>query len=732
MTWSLAFPNFLVGLREGLEAGLVVTILIGAVRLLAPQRSVAAVWVGVGSAVAVCLSFGAVLTFTSAQMSPQAQEVFGGVLSLIAVGLVTSMVFWMRRAARGMSGELRSKVDVALLGGGFAVVITAFVAVAREGLEAALFLWTNAQAAGSSTAPLLGGLLGLLVAAGLCVALYRRVLKINLGMFFTVTGTALIVIVAGVFAYGLRDLQDAGVIPGIDAVAFDISDTVPSGTWWTELLRGITNLDVRMTWLQVIAYLGYLAIVLPLFLRHGRPAAAPAPAAPADAVAAETSPAAAVADEPAPVPAVSVAAAPVDASAPSLTEQGSGGASAETRPAGPGSRRGSAGVVDRGRRALIVAAAVVLPVAVGIGWVAIDHTGSAPAAADAVTVTDTGCAAGWTAPSQGSHTYSVTNSSGHAVDVEIVVSASQAVVGEIEVLGPGTTRDLPASFGAQSYQWKCLYSGLPTQSSPSYPAIPGSQIEPAVTAFTPATQADLDPVLAQYRTYVGDQLTALTAQVAALQADLVAGDRATAQQDWLTAHFTYHQLGAAYNAFGDAGAAVDGLDQGLPQGSSDPAFTGFHRIEYDLWHAAPMDQLVAEGDALVGAVDTLQGQLPSFTFDANDVTIRAHEILEDTLRFTLTGQDDYGSGSGFATARADLTGDRVLLGLLTPLLQDRSPDLITAATGQIYTLDARITAAGRTPVAQAPLAVRQRVNAATGQLLETLAPIPDLLEVKAP
>ncbi len=727
----MGFPNFLIGLREGLEAGLVVVILVGAVRLLAPQRSVAAVWVGVGSAVAVCLSFGAVLTFSSAQMSPQGQEVFGGVLSLLAAGLVTSMIFWMRRAARGLSGELRSKVHVALLSGGFALVITAFVAVAREGLEAALFLWTNAQAAGSSAAPLLGGLLGVLAAAALCVALYRRVLKINLGTFFTVTGTALIVIVAGVFAYGLRDLQDAGVIPGIDTSAFDISAAVPTGTWWTELVRGITNLDVRMTWLQVIAYLGYLAVVLPLFLRHPRPVPPAAvggepvveSSAPNDT---DTAPAAAVAVEPEPNP----AAAAVDSSAPSGTDQDGG----ETGPADLGPGRRSAGPGRRRRRAAVVAAAVVLPAAVGVGWVAIDHTGSAPgtAAADAVTVTDTGCAAGWTAPSQGSHTYAVTNSSGHAVDVEIVVSASQAVVGEIEVLGPGTTRDLPAAFGADSYQWKCLYSGLPTQSSPSYPAVPGSQIEPAVAAFTPTTQADLDPVLTQYRSYVAGQLAALTTQVAALRADLAAGDRAAAEQDWLTAHFTYHELGAAYNAFGDAGAAVDGLDQGLPQGVTDPAFTGFHRIEYDLWQNAPMDQLAAEGQQLVDDVDSLQSQLPSFTFDANDVTIRAHEILEDTLRFTLTGQDDYGSGSGFATARADLTGDRELLGLLTPLLQDRSPDLITAANGQIYTLDEQLTAAGRTPVAQAPLAVRQRVNAATGALLESLSPIPDLLEVKTP
>src|SRR5664279_1535069 len=176
MTWSMAFPNLLVGLREGLEAGLVVTILIGAVRRLAPGRSLAGVWLGVAAAAVVSLSFGAVLTFTEAEMSPKAQEVFGGVTSLVTVALVTSMIFWMRRAARGLSGDLRERVGGALAVGGPALIFTAFVAVAREGLEAALFVWTNAQAAGSSTSPLLGAVIGLVLATGICVGLYRRVL----------------------------------------------------------------------------------------------------------------------------------------------------------------------------------------------------------------------------------------------------------------------------------------------------------------------------------------------------------------------------------------------------------------------------------------------------------------------------------------------------------------------------------------------------------------------------
>ncbi len=673
MTWSLAFPNLLVGLREGLEAGLVVTILIGAVRKLAPDRSLTPVWLGVASAAATSLSFGAVLTFTRAEMSPRAQEIFGGVTSLAAVVLVTTMIFWMRRAARGMAGELRARVGDALLAGGAALVVTAFVAVAREGLEAALFVWTNAQAAGSSTSPLLGALIGLFIAIALCVGLYRRVLKIDLARFFRVTGAVLIVIVAGVLAYGVRDLQDANVLPGSDNLAFDISRQVPTGSWWTELVRGVTNLDNRMSWLQVTAYLTYLVVALGLFL--GRGAAAPRTPSPREPVSMASS---------------------------------------------------------RRRWWIASGVAVALPAAAALTWIAVDSGGPTRHAA-AVAVTQTSCADSWTAPHAGARTYSVTNSSSHAVDVEIIVGETGAVAAEIEVLGPGTTRELPVTFAAGDYHWKCVYSGLPPTVSASRTVIAtkDSDVIPVV-AMTPATAAELAPALTRYRAFVAARLARLDRQTATLAADLRRGDIAAAKGDWLTAHLTYHRIGAAYDAFGDAGKNVDGLAQGLPGGVGDPEFTGFHRIEYGLWHSVPASQLATEARSLTKAVTVLLDSLPSFTFDPNDVTIRAHEILEDTLRFTLTGQDDYGSGSGFPTARADLDGDRALVNLLAPALRGRDSSIVTSATRDMDLLEQALDhAATAGAVGSASTAVRQRVNAATGRLLETLAPIPDLLEVRS-
>ncbi|NUS15912.1 MAG: iron permease, partial [Streptomyces sp.] len=288
--WDDAFPSFLIGLREGLEAGLIVSLLVATIVRAEARSRLPQVWTGVLAAVAMAMSFGAVLTFTAATMSATAQEAFGGTLSLVAIAFVTAMVFWMRRSARSLSGEIKQKVTAALAMGGGMLVLTSFLAVGREGLETALFLWTTARAAGESSGPLLGAAIGLVIASGLCWGLYRRALKINLTRFFTVTGMVLIVIASGVLGYGLRDLQEGNVLPGKGALAFDLSAHIDAGSWYAALLQGVLNLTPAMTWLQVAGYVLYLAVVMTLFVRGLRsPAAAPqAKPAAAPVVEAET------------------------------------------------------------------------------------------------------------------------------------------------------------------------------------------------------------------------------------------------------------------------------------------------------------------------------------------------------------------------------------------------------------------------------------------------------------
>ncbi|MFH9015120.1 iron uptake transporter permease EfeU [Streptomyces sp. NPDC017943] len=270
------FSNYLIGLREGLEASLVVCILIAYLVKTGRRDALKPIWAGIGVAVALALGFGCALEFGSQELTFQAQEALGGSLSILAVGLVTWMVFWMRRTARHLKSELHGRLDAALAMGTGALVATAFLAVGREGLETALFVWASVHAASDGTPkPLLGVALGLLTAVLLGWLFYRGALRINLAKFFTYTGGMLVVVAAGVLAYGFHDLQEADFLPGLTDKAFDISGTIPPDSWYGTLLKGVFNFQPDPTTLQVAAWLLYLIPTLALFLAPARTAEEP-------------------------------------------------------------------------------------------------------------------------------------------------------------------------------------------------------------------------------------------------------------------------------------------------------------------------------------------------------------------------------------------------------------------------------------------------------------------------
>ncbi|WP_406168120.1 iron uptake transporter permease EfeU [Streptomyces sp. NBC_00996] len=261
------FSNYLIGLREGLEASLVVCILIAYLVKTDRRDALKPIWIGIGVAVALALGFGCALEFGSQEMTFQAQEALGGSLSILAVGLVTWMVFWMRRTARHLKSELHGKLDAALAMGTGALVATAFLAVGREGLETALFVWASVHAASDGTPrPLVGVALGLATAVFLGWLFYRGALKINLAKFFTWTGGMLVVVAAGVLAYGVHDLQEADFIPGLTSLAFDISNTIDPTSWYGTLLKGVFNFQPDPTVLQVTVWALYLVPTLAIFL----------------------------------------------------------------------------------------------------------------------------------------------------------------------------------------------------------------------------------------------------------------------------------------------------------------------------------------------------------------------------------------------------------------------------------------------------------------------------------
>jgi high-affinity iron transporter len=270
--------NALIGLREGLEASLVVSILVAFLVRTERRRELPKVWIGVGVAIAVSIGVTLALTLTEQALTFEAQETFGGTLSIIAVAFVTWMIFWMRRAARSISSELRGGLEKAIAMGPIAVVVMAALAVGREGLETAVFFFAAVQAAGNTTGPLIGFLIGIAVSVLLAYAIYRGAVTLNMAKFFTITGVLLIFVAAGILAYGVHDLQEAGILPGLQTLAFDVSAAVPADSWYGTLLKGVFNFSPQTTVLEAVVWVLYVATVLTLFLKPVKSTKSPAAA----------------------------------------------------------------------------------------------------------------------------------------------------------------------------------------------------------------------------------------------------------------------------------------------------------------------------------------------------------------------------------------------------------------------------------------------------------------------
>lgn len=270
------FGSGLIGLREGLETGIVVMILVAFLVKADRRDALKWVWLGVGLAVAMVAAIFFVIHYGTSTVTGLTAEIIAGAASLVAVVIVTAMVLWMRNAARNISGDLRAGMEKALTVGPAAVLTLAFFAVGREGVETALLMVGYAENTNGSLWPLLGLLLGIVVAAVLTVFLYFGAVRINFAAFFKYTGIFLIIVAAGILAYGIRALQIGGVLPGGSTVAFDITAHFDASSWYGTVLAGIFNFRPEPTLFQAIAWVLYIAVVLVLFLRPARAPAAPA------------------------------------------------------------------------------------------------------------------------------------------------------------------------------------------------------------------------------------------------------------------------------------------------------------------------------------------------------------------------------------------------------------------------------------------------------------------------
>lgn len=269
--------NFLIALREGVEAALIVGVVAAYLVKVGRKNLLPKVWLGVVIAAAIPLSLGAIMTWGPYTLSFQAQEILGGTLSLVAVAMVTWMILWMSSNSRQFARKLREDTAAQLASGSeWGVVWIAFIAVAREGIETALFVWATIKSSAENAiaAPALGVVTGLLVAVVIGWLIYTGAARINLSIFFNITGLLLIFVAAGIVSYGIGDLQESSVLPGWGIPIYNITayldgsvySWLTTSSWWWTLLEAMFNVNASPTHLQLIGWVLYIVIILPLFL----------------------------------------------------------------------------------------------------------------------------------------------------------------------------------------------------------------------------------------------------------------------------------------------------------------------------------------------------------------------------------------------------------------------------------------------------------------------------------
>lgn len=273
---------FLIMLREGIEAALIVGIVASYLSQTGRARMLPLVWSGVILASALCLALGVGLDLASEEFPQKQQELFEGIVALTAAGILTSMVFWMRKAARSIKAQLHDSIDAALQPGGSSLALLAMVvlAVGREGLESVFFLLATFEQSAGPSVPA-GAVLGLLGAVAVGYGIYRGGVRLNLRAFFRWTGLFIVFVSAGLLASAVRAFHEAGLWNGLQDPAFDLSAVLPNDSVAGTLLSGLLGYNDTPTVGEVVVYLAYLVVTLALFTAGRRqPARASIPSSP--------------------------------------------------------------------------------------------------------------------------------------------------------------------------------------------------------------------------------------------------------------------------------------------------------------------------------------------------------------------------------------------------------------------------------------------------------------------
>jgi iron uptake system component EfeO len=398
----------------------------------------------------------------------------------------------------------------------------------------------------------------------------------------------------------------------------------------------------------------------------------------------------------------------------------------------------SASARSQNQRLLAVFAVIGVIIAAGITGTVLSRAQLHPSSRGAVRVesgTET-CGQGWTDPHGGLIDFAVHNTTIAGEEVYLQGAKNGLLYGELEGLGAGATHNLSVILGDGSYRFVCLPSDLNVVFGPLVTVSGAGRPANATPGIAIVTNADLIEPSKQYHDWIEGRLPILVSDVQSLEDAVASGNVAVAKAAWLKAHLEYESLGAAYGAFGDSDAAINGAPASGTTAMGDPELTGFHRIEAMLWSGLPPPQILPYATQLVHDVTTLRTAFTTAQIPTLDVGLRAHEILENAIQFELTASTDAGSGTNIATISANLVGTREALAPLLPLLKTRFPEL--ASTQQWLDRSASLVASYQhadgswTPVQQLSTSERETLDAALDQTVELLASVATITDPRTP
>jgi FTR1 family protein len=608
-------PTFVIGLREGLEAALIVGIVAAFLVQEGRRDALRPMWAGVAVAVLISVAVGAGLQLADNQLPQREQEGLETVIAVIAVGFVTWMILWMRRNARGLKGELHGVAAGALAkNSGWALIAMAFFAVIREGFETAFFLTAAFNASEDPGTAGAGAALGVALAAALGYAIYRGGARIDLQKFFKATGVVLVFVAAGLVASALHTGHEAGWVNIGQDEALDLSWLVVPGTVTASLLTGMLGLQPKPVQIEVM---GYLLYALPLFAVVLWPAGRPVTRRSG-----------------------LTAAGSVISALLLFVGIGACGSSdhKDTGAGGDGTTAASSATTAKPGGATTVA----------------------------VQIGDEGCLPATLQLKAGPTTFKVTASgSGKATEYEIV--KGDRILGERENLTPGLSATFSLDLEPGEYESYC--PGADRERGKV--TVTGEASSTAAGASTGA--AELQAATVGYASYVEGQAEILLDRTKAFVAAVKAGDVEEAKALFPMTRQPWERIEPVAESFGDLDPRVDARVNDVAEGDE---WTGFHRIEQALWKHDTTKGMGKFADQLLADVKELVAKVEGLKYQPAQLANGATELLGEVSKSKITGEEDRYSHTDLYDFEANVDGAHEAFELLEPALSRRDPALL--------------------------------------------------------